>query len=369
MSPKTVIKKYNKILEFTPENCVGCGICEEVCPKSSVSIYRRGSRFEAEFDDRCAVCGVCADFCFYGALKHEGSVYRELLEEIEFKKVQIDERLCILCGLCMRNCPRGAITVKRKVDLKKLRKGSISVKEGCIDCRLCTDVCPTNAVRIVKQKPVIIEESCIYCEMCSRICPMNVLEVRCDSCRNIAERGYAVSGNVFVDEQRCSMCGICAEICPTKAISVAKLFRGEQIWFEERCLIHCTVCRDICPNSAIQYDYLPRKVVKFNERCNLCGACKRFCPTGAIEIRRELSGELTLDFREIDRKKRKLIRVKAEKCSGCGMCTSFCPMSRKQVLEIVNGIVSEKETIECIACSLCMQNCPAGALEILELSE
>ncbi|MCS7144911.1 MAG: 4Fe-4S binding protein, partial [Archaeoglobaceae archaeon] len=151
----TVIKKYNKILEFNPENCVGCGICEKTCPKSAIAIYRKNDRFEAIISEKCAVCGICADFCFYGAIRHEGSVYREIMEEIGFRKVTIDERLCIICGLCMRECPRGAIKVLRRIDLKKLRRGSLRIDGGCIDCKLCIEVCPTKAIIIKNNKPEI----------------------------------------------------------------------------------------------------------------------------------------------------------------------------------------------------------------------
>lgn len=365
----TAVERYGRRMEFMPEKCVGCGVCEEVCPKNAVSIYRNGKGFMAKINEKCVVCGVCADFCFYGALRHEGSVYKELLEEIEFRRVEVDERLCILCGRCMRECPRGAIKVVRNVDVKKLRKGSIKIGGGCIECELCVDICPTKAVRLSNSKPSISEDKCIYCEMCSRICPMNVLEIRCDSCRNFAERSYAVSGKIILDERACSMCGVCQEVCPIKAISVAKLLRGEQEWFRELCISHCTVCRDVCPNLAIEYLYLPEKTVKFNERCNFCGTCMRFCPSKAIRISRETPIEPKVEFREIERRRKKVIRVREGRiCSGCGFCTSFCPLRDREVLEIVNGSVLEKETEDCVACGLCVKNCPSEALEVLEAS-
>ncbi len=203
-----IINKYKRSLEFTAEHCVGCGVCKSVCPKSAIEIGRNGTKFAAEISDTCVVCGICADLCPYGALKHEGSIYRELLEEVGLKKVEIDEKLCILCGICMRNCPRGAIRVVRQVDKSKLRKGILRIRDGCIDCRLCVEVCPTKAVSVYKSRPAIDSNKCIFCEMCSRICPMNVIEVRCDSCRNFAEKTHALSGKVIVEERICSTRGM-----------------------------------------------------------------------------------------------------------------------------------------------------------------
>lgn len=368
MVGEIVINKYDRYLEFTGERCVGCGICESVCPKKAIEIRRNGMGFVAEIDDSCIVCGLCADLCPYGALKHEGSIYRELLEEVGFRKVEIDEGLCILCGLCMRNCPRGAIKVIRTVDKRKLRRGTFRIKEGCIDCRLCVEICPTKAISVYKGKPEIDSNKCIFCEMCSRICPMNAIEVRCDSCRNFVEKSYALSGKVIVEESICSTCGICAEVCPKNAIRVTKIFEGEQKWSKERCIVDCTVCRDICPNFAVSYGYEPEKVVKFNGRCNFCGTCEKFCPGNAIKIERELPVELQIDFKEVRRDGRmKLIKLVGN-CIGCGICTSMCPVGKKEILEIVDGAISEKKTTECTACGLCVVNCPISSLRVFEIS-
>ncbi len=320
------------------------------------------------------MCGICSDFCQFGALMYlsdgvEGGFFTRLLrEEAGYKKVEVGDG-CILCGLCMRVCPRDAIRVEREVDLKKLRRGEISIGDGCIECRLCVENCPTKAIKIYHGKPEIDESKCIYCEICSRICPMDVISVRCDSCRIIAEAKDAVSGKVVVDESSCSTCGMCSEVCPTGVISVTKLFDGVQRWDGERCLIDCTVCRDICPNNAISYSYEPDKVVVFSDRCNFCGTCERYCPGGAIEIERWLSEEVEVEFRSVARDRVKVIKVN-EFCIGCGVCESICPLSKDgKTIEIEDGKVVSKETAHCTACGLCMINCPVDGIVITEVIE
>ena len=103
-----------------------------------------------------------------------------------------------------------------------MRNGEIKIGDGCIECRLCVENCPTKAIGIYHGKPVIDENSCIYCEICSRICPMDVISVRCYSCRIIGHRKDVVRGTVYVDEISCSTCGICGEVCQTGAIKVDK---------------------------------------------------------------------------------------------------------------------------------------------------
>ncbi|WP_231487669.1 4Fe-4S binding protein [Archaeoglobus fulgidus] len=360
---------------FSAERCVGCGMCESVCPKSAISVYRNGKDFEVEINENCAVCGTCSDFCQFGALKFyrngkEGGVYTEILkEELGFKKVDVNPQDCILCSLCMKTCPRDAIKVIRSVDLKKLRRGEISIGEGCIECRLCVENCPTKAVKIYHGKPVIDESKCIYCEICSKVCPMDVITVRCDSCRIFEQRKEAVIGTVIVDEGSCSTCKMCTEVCPTGAIKVERIFEGEQKWSKEKCIEDCTVCRDICPNNAISYAYDPEKRVVFSDRCNFCGTCERYCPGNAIEIDRRLREDIEIEFKRAERSKKKEIRV-GEICIGCGICESICPVSQNgNTIEIVNGKAVGRVSEACTACGLCVVNCPVETIEVREIKE
>ncbi len=359
-------------LYFVPDKCVGCGMCESVCPKTAIGVYRNGSGFEVEVGENCAVCGTCSDFCQFGALSFyrngkEGGIYSEILkEEMGFKKIEVDSDSCILCSLCMKNCPQDAIKVVRSVDLRKLRKGEISIGDGCIECRLCVENCPTKAVKIYHGKPVIDESKCIYCEICSKICPMDVILVRCDSCRIFEQRKDAVIGTVIADERICSTCGICRENCPTGAIEISRIFEGEQKWSKERCSEDCTVCRDICPNEAISYSYEPEKTVIFSDRCNYCGTCERYCPGGAIEIDRRLREEIEVEFRKVKDERKREIRV-SEGCIGCGICESICPVSKDGgTIEIVGGRAEGKVSDYCTACGLCVANCPVGVITVRE---
>ena len=44
---------------------------------------------------------------------------------------------CIACGICVDECPQGALTVDDvcKVD-----------EDLCVDCGSCVDACPSNAI-------------------------------------------------------------------------------------------------------------------------------------------------------------------------------------------------------------------------------
>jgi ferredoxin len=54
----------------------------------------------------------------------------------------IDEKKCPNCGLCIKNCPVGAITPQGK------KQPVLLNKELCIRCGACLDVCRLGAVKV-----------------------------------------------------------------------------------------------------------------------------------------------------------------------------------------------------------------------------
>ena len=51
--------------------------------------------------------------------------------------VIIDEGLCELCGTCVKKCPWKAITINKKVVVKK---------DECVECGTCIESCPNVAM-------------------------------------------------------------------------------------------------------------------------------------------------------------------------------------------------------------------------------
>ncbi len=54
--------------------------------------------------------------------------------------IENDISKCILCGMCMRGCPSGAITVSRTDYTWELRPFS------CVQCSNCVEVCPAKCL-------------------------------------------------------------------------------------------------------------------------------------------------------------------------------------------------------------------------------
>jgi NADH:ubiquinone oxidoreductase subunit F (NADH-binding)/Pyruvate/2-oxoacid:ferredoxin oxidoreductase delta subunit/(2Fe-2S) ferredoxin len=98
-----------------------CGL-GQTAPNPVLSTLRYfRQEYEAHVVDKRCPAGVC----------------RQLI------RLEILPDLCNGCGLCLRECPPGAISGERK-------EPHVINQELCERCRLCYDICPVDAIEIVR---------------------------------------------------------------------------------------------------------------------------------------------------------------------------------------------------------------------------
>jgi len=98
------------------------------------------------------------------------------------------------------------------------------VTDNCRKCLAhpCTNVCPTNAVSIGKNRAIINQDKCIKCGKCKETCPYSAIvkyERPCaDACGvNAIDSDYL--GRAQINRDRCVSCGRCITYCPYGAIA------------------------------------------------------------------------------------------------------------------------------------------------------
>lgn len=228
-----VLKRFalttRQTLRLNYELCVGCKICEKVCPEGAVSeatpplivdgrLVRRG-RVDINAD-KCTFCGECVVLCPLNAIKIEINNEEKIpvVENNAFpnliKGISINTNLCsIECKLaCEEKCPRKAIKVILSNDRTKILNVLVD-KQLCIYCKICQAACPKEAITVIKPMSGVIEIDTSLCpegcQVCADACPSKCIALGADK-------------KPVINKEYCIFCGACVEVCPKKAIGMRR---------------------------------------------------------------------------------------------------------------------------------------------------
>lgn len=136
------------------EACIGCGLCGEVCPPKCILFHKNDGGLESNkpyIDSAiksCILCGYCMEVCPTEALTVTP------IREVDMGVAQIDRAACYpwvdkgICGACVSICPLGA----KAIDFEFGNFYRPVVKDGCVGCGQCVEVCPEPSlpIRIVQ---------------------------------------------------------------------------------------------------------------------------------------------------------------------------------------------------------------------------
>ncbi len=219
-------RHYSLLLD--KNRCIGCEICQTVCPREAIEIKK--------------------------PTKIEG-------QELTSPSITIDENKCQFCGICNTICPFGALTLKindeRTVPVLRTESFPQIIHEIEVDATRC----PKD------------------CNDCEEVCPFDLIKVSVD--RNSGKV------NVEIDKDHCPCCRLCEAECPYDAIHTRKIIFGSITVNNEKCPDGCRDCVDVCPIPGTLYTSTEGKVHANEFPCIYCGVCRIVCPVeGALEIQR-----------------------------------------------------------------------------------
>lgn len=361
------------------DDCIFCGLCNRRCPADAITVDR-GAKSWTIKRMSCVQCGNCVQNCPKNCLTMEGAYPtpgREKRDELFARAgvaipavhtlapapadgkpiapdrvLVIDMSSCVLCGLCARRCPTGALKVDRA-------SGTWTVdRSACLQCGNCVNGCPKKSLALVPAAGHADVET--YTKTTATAAPAQT-----EAPVTAQPKGDV---GISVDLSTCILCGLCVRRCPTSAIAVD---RKAGTWSINRqsCVV-CGNCLDVCHKHSL---------LKTTEGIDTSGVQVYTKPlpeqkpaneTPKAEVPDEKKAN-TSEVEAPDEKKTDApvgngIAIDLSTCVLCGICGKKCPTSAITVDR--NAKTWSIRRDECVLCGSCITACPKKSLTEAEIS-
>lgn len=197
-----------KIAKIT-HDCVKCEICVQTCPVSAIKLIDNKVSYNHDESDEAIEYNLasisrphrvvrmndisidysdlanydnCAKFCPTDAFTLEfKSYFEELGIDVDIELEDdvlypvINKKLCIGCGACVQFCENDSVKLDRTIGPIVHTKNLEINQDECVNCYLCEENCPVEAIWLDEEKVVLNNDKCIRCINCTSHCPVGAL--------------------------------------------------------------------------------------------------------------------------------------------------------------------------------------------------
>mgnify|MGYP000388123215 FL=1 len=265
-------------------------------------------------------------------------------------RVVNDVSQCILCGMCERSCPSGALTVDRKTGEWRIDPFS------CIQCGACVEACPKKCLSMDPHyaMPGLTKTEIIL----TAVKKEGVSEVKKTvAAQNAAMLAMDDRSHIVNNVMKCVFCGMCERNCPAGAITVDRANRTWRIDLEA--CVNCGTCIDNCPRKCLSLG------------CYL-GNRTEITVRGVSKIRRRPAGQPVMKEAQPPAAAEAAVadnHVKNDigKCLFCGKCEKTCPVDAITIDRRNRTWTIDRN--KCITCGACALDCPAKCLSLADTWE
>lgn len=197
-----------KIAKIT-HDCVKCEICVQTCPVSAIKLIDNKVSYNHDEGDEAIEYNLasisrphrvvrmndisidysdlanydnCVKFCPTDAFTLEfKSYFEELGIDVDIELEDdvlypvINKKLCIGCGACVQFCENDSVKLDRTIGPIVHTKNLEINQDECVNCYLCEENCPVEAIWLDEEKVVLNNDKCIRCINCTSHCPVGAL--------------------------------------------------------------------------------------------------------------------------------------------------------------------------------------------------
>lgn len=197
-----------KIAKIT-HDCVKCEICVQTCPVSAIKLIDNKVSYNHDEGDEAIEYNLasisrphrvvrmndisidysdlanydnCAKFCPTDAFTLEfKSYFEELGIDVDIELEDdvlypvINKKLCVGCGACVQFCENDSVKLDRTIGPIVHTKNLEINQDECVNCYLCEENCPVEAIWLDEEKVVLNNDKCIRCINCTSHCPVGAL--------------------------------------------------------------------------------------------------------------------------------------------------------------------------------------------------